>query len=72
MSTKLEAAGSKDNEIPEINVLQKFTSHALCLSPQSHSSSASKLIGTFERLLVEITCNKQASFKRKLFGFFLD
>ena len=27
---KLELAGSKNNEILEINVLQKFTSYALC------------------------------------------
>ena len=27
---KLEPAGSKNNEITEINVLQKFTPHALC------------------------------------------
>ena len=43
---KLEPASSKNNEILEINVLQKFTSHAL-YQKQSSSTKSHALKSTF-------------------------
>ena len=52
MCTKLELARSKGNEIPEVNVLQKFSQHALYAKQAEALDKTSKISASFTILLL--------------------